>query len=167
MTLRDDFEIGILEVDTAFIIHITRTVPIFDAKDSHLAASAVTISLTNATICISALLGNHFFHAISDGDGAASAIISRSDASCIIAARSLYCSAADEDITAGITISTADTCSIIAARSSNRSTLNDNITTVPPITTTDSCTTHLAYSLERRCLESHLQKLSLCLFLRG
>ena len=141
MTLRDDFEIGILEVDTACIIHITRTVPIFDAKDSHLAAAAVTISLTNATnatICINALLGNHFFHAISDGDGAASAIISRSDASCIIAARSLYCSAADEDITAGTTISTADTCSIIAARSSNRSTLNDNITTVPPITTTDS-----------------------------
>ena len=142
MTLRDDFEIGILEVDTAFIIHITRTVPIFDAKDSHLAAAAVTISLTNATICISALLGNnHFFHAISDGDGAASAIISRSDACSIIAARSLYCSAANGDITAGTTISTADTCSIIAARSSNRSTLNDNITTVPPITTTDSCTT--------------------------
>ena len=86
MTLRDDFEIGILEVDMVYFIHIIRTVPIFDAKDSHLAAAAVIIFLTNATICINALLGNHFFHAISDGDGAASAIISRSDASCIIAA---------------------------------------------------------------------------------
>ena len=78
MTLRDDFEIGILEGDTA-IIHITRTVPIFDAKDSHLAAAAVTISLTNATICISAPVGNHFFHAISDGDGEAMASITTTD----------------------------------------------------------------------------------------
>ena len=45
--------LGILEGDTA-IIHITRTVPIFDAKDSHLAADSVIFSLTNATNCTSA-----------------------------------------------------------------------------------------------------------------